>query len=170
MMRTTGILCALVLAACSWGNSDPNGGGHGADAATAPVCGDGVCAASEVNSCMQDCGGNGSNNNNPVCGNGQCETTKGETAKSCPSDCMTGNGSGSGSGMGMCPTDPTTCLSCIFDPTMCPAGLDQNACIQCAFGSGLGSGLGSGMGSGNCNFNLTCDAGETNATCPTDCP
>jgi hypothetical protein len=170
MMRIrSGIICALtgasLFVACSFGGSsgpepDASTGGGGAH------CGDGVCAASEVNSCPSDCGGGGSNQN-AVCGNGMCETTKGETAQSCPSDCMTtGGGSGSGSGGGMCPADQTACINCIIDMTQCTGGLDQNTCFTCLLG-GLGSG--GGGGSGACNFNLMCDPGEDASTCPTDC-
>src|SRR5882672_9706754 len=97
MMRIkSGIVLALtttasLIVACSWGGSG-NGDPH-PDASTAhAVCGDGTCSASEINNCPADCGSNtGSNNQNAVCGNGSCETTKGETAQSCPSDCAQGS-------------------------------------------------------------------------------
>jgi hypothetical protein len=119
---------------------DMMGGGGGND----PVCGDGTCASSEVGYCPSDCGSGGGGGNNAVCGNGTCETTKGENASSCFSDCGAGNGSGSGSGSGsntMCPSDPFACFGCMLDPMLCPAGLDQTACQAC-----LGGGLGSGSG------------------------
>jgi hypothetical protein len=78
---------------------------------------------------------------------------------------MTGSGSGSGSGMGTCPADITTCFGCAFSGTGCPPGLDMNGCLACIVG-----GLGSGAGSGACNFNMVCDPGEDNMTCPSDCP
>jgi hypothetical protein len=170
MMRTkSGIFCALTGAmlfavACSWGGSGNGDPTPDASTSGGPQCGDGVCAASEVNNCAQDCGnggngsGNGSNGVNPVCGNGACEN--GETSQSCPSDCG-GGGSGSGGGGGMCPADPNECIGCILDPTMCPAGRDANGCITCI--------LGGGGGGGACNFNFMCDAGEDVNSCPTDC-
>ena len=172
MMRVkSGIFLALtttasLIVACSWGGSG-NGDPH-PDASTAhAVCGDGTCSASEVNNCPADCGSGGGSNQNAVCGNNSCETTKGETAQSCPSDCaQQGSGSGSGSGTGMCPSDPTQCLGCIIDPTMCPTGLDQNACIACIFGGGSGMGCVGGIPDGTCDM----AGGETNANCPLDCP
>jgi len=149
MMGTkTGIVCvlaALAVGACSWG-AGSGSGNTSPDAANAPMCGDNVCAATEVNSCPQDCGngGNGSNGQqNAVCGNGQCETTKGESATSCPSDC---GGGGSNAqpvcGNGQCETGETS-ATC---PSDCGGGgsgaLDCNdpnvllACITCLGGGG----------------------------------
>jgi len=174
MMRiSTGLLCALAMTACSWGGSGDGGNGGGTvDAATSgSICGDGTCSADEVNTCSADCG---SGSTNYVCGNGQCETSKGENAVNCAQDCNAGSGSGSGSGSatGNCPSDPSVCLACLLDATMCPQGLDQSTCTSCVLGGtgGLGSGFGSGSGSGTCNFNMVCDTGEDATSCPTDCP
>jgi hypothetical protein len=170
MMRINpGICCALtgaiLFVACSFGGSSGSNPQPDSSTSGGAHCGDGVCAASEVNSCPADCGSNtGSNNQNAVCGNGMCETTKGETAQSCPSDCGMMSGS-NGSGMGTCPADPNACIGCAFTGTGCPAGLDMNGCLTCLLG-----GIGSGGGSGACNFNGVCDAGEDNMTCPSDCP
>src|SRR5258707_1604300 len=120
-MSSVGV--TMMFVACSFGGSQGND--PQPDAATSGAhCGDGTCAASEVNNCPADCGGGSNQGSNAVCGNGQCETTKGETAASCPSDCMS-QGSGSGSGSGMCPADPTACLGCILDMTQCTGGLSQ---------------------------------------------
>lgn len=143
------------------------------------VCGDGVCAAAEVGTCTNDCGNGGNNNNGAVCGNGMCETTLGENGATCLQDCGnmgTGSGSGSGSGNGSttCPADPTECLFCLIDASLCMNGLTATTCQACVGGLGGGGG-GSGFGDllceggapdGTCNAN----AGEDNMTCPSDCP
>ncbi|MBV8758548.1 MAG: hypothetical protein JO257_14780 [Deltaproteobacteria bacterium] len=176
MMRiNSGIVCvlaALAVGACSWGNG--SGNGSPAPDASHPVCGDNICAASEANSCPQDCGNGGGGNQNAVCGNGQCETTKGESATSCPSDCS-GGGGGSGSGGGNTQlncSDPNTQIGCLLCTSlgMCTAPYDAVSCAACG-GGGLGSGLGSG-GSGCVGGlpNGTCDPGENNMNCPFDCP
>jgi len=171
MMRMTSALvfvCASFLVGCAWGEGSPDesgGGGGGVDAAvSAAVCGDSVCATSEVGSCSQDCG-TGGGATNPVCGNSTCET--GETSASCPNDCGGGGGSGSGSGSSAaCPSDPNACLFCALAGQMCPAGLDQNACTACALGGGGGL---PGGGGGTCNNDGTCDQAEIlDATCA-DC-
>jgi hypothetical protein len=148
MMRIkSGIVCALSMSlafvvACATTGDDGTGDDQGSDMTSNNVCGDGTCAATEVNSCAQDCGTGGGNNNNgsgsatgAVCGNGQCETTKGESVSTCPSDCNTGgNGSGSNNGSTTCPSDPTACLACLFDATACPSGVDQQTCATCVLG------------------------------------
>jgi hypothetical protein len=177
MMRTkTGIVCvvaALAVGACSWGgsgssNPSPDASGNGG----AAVCGDGVCASSEVTSCSQDCG-NGGGNQNAVCGNGQCETSKGESATSCPTDCNTGSGGGSNTGSGggggaLNCSDPNTQIGCLLCTTlqMCTAPYDATSCAACGGGGGGGSGLGcvGGLPNG------TCDPGEDANNCPFDCP
>ena len=103
MMRTRGLSCALVLSAilvaCSWGGSQSNG----ADAASGAHCGDGICEASEIDSCPADCGsGSGSGTTTSVCNHdGVCQAADGETAANCPSDCgSTGSDQGSDQGSG----------------------------------------------------------------------
>ncbi|HET9990428.1 MAG TPA: hypothetical protein VFQ65_17975 [Kofleriaceae bacterium] len=154
--------------ACSWGgSSDPNSHPDAGGTAGA-VCGDGTCSASEINNCPQDCGsgGHGSNgsgsgsNVQAVCGNNTCDP--GETAQTCPSDCT-----GGGSGSGTCPSDVTTCALCAISGTSCPTGMDMNSCFACLFG-GLGSGGNLGCDGGAADG--ICQADETNATCPADCP
>lgn len=174
MRHKTGIVCvvaALAVAACSWG-SGSGSSTPGPDASIGGgnvVCGDNVCAASEVNNCPQDCGsGGGGGGNQAVCGNGQCETTLGESATSCPSDCGGGQGSGSGGGGGggqLNCSDPNTQIGCLLCTTlqMCTAPYDAVSCAAC--------GSGSGSGSLPCNFDGVCDPGEDSATCPLDnCP
>jgi len=166
MMRITTLVFVCAIAGCSWGGEEGSTGGGGPDASVGggggPVCGDGVCAASEVGSCTNDCGTGGGNNNPPapVCGNSTCET--GETSASCPNDCGGGGGSGGGSG-GACPANQQDCFGCILDPTMCPSGHDMNSCLNCILGGG-------GGGGGACNNDSVCDPQEMlDPTCA-DCP
>jgi hypothetical protein len=164
MMRTSGLVfvCSMIVAGCA---SSDDGSGNPPDAATVsgPVCGDAVCSAAEVGHCQADCGdgGGGGGGVQPMCGNNTCET--GETTTTCPNDCHSGGGGGGGA----CPTDPTACLGCLLDASLCPAGLDVNACTNCILG---GAGGGGGGGLPGCNLNGVCDAGEDAMTCPTDCP
>ena len=167
MMRTSAwvFVCSMIVAGCA--SSDDGTGSPGPDAAVVagPVCGDAVCAATEVGSCQADCGGGGGGGGGgvqPMCGNSTCET--GETNATCPNDCPAGGGGGGG---GACPTDPTACLGCLLDPSLCPSGLDANTCTNCILG---GAGGGGGGGLPGCNLNGVCDAGEDAMTCPTDCP
>lgn len=166
MMRMTSALLFVgaMFVACSWGEGSgddgPSGGG-GVDAAvSSAVCGDSVCAASEIGFCAPDCG-NGGGNTTPTCGNNTCET--GETSTSCPNDCA-GGGSGSGSGSSAaCPSDPIECIGCIIGGP-CPTGHDATSCQACA--------LGGGGGLGNCTGGMPdgmCDASEDPTSCPLDC-
>ena len=181
MMRiNSGIVCALSMSlafAIACADSPGTGDDQTGDDTTNDVCGDGTCASAEIGYCPTDCGNGGNNNQNAVCGNGMCETTKGETASSCVSDCgNTGSTGGSnGSSSGSCPTDPNACIGCLLDPSMCPSGLDSNTCLTCILnGGGLGSGGGgSGFGDLLCTGGApdgTCDSMEDSSTCPSDCP
>ncbi len=169
MMRiTTLVFVCASIAGCSWGGSDDGGGGGtGPDASVgaSAVCGDSVCAASEVGSCTADCGNGGGNTGPTVtCGNNTCET--GETSASCPADC---GGGGSGSGGGACPANTQDCFGCALLGQGCPTGLDMNACLACLTGGGGGGGTGDLLCTGMAPDG-TCDAQETAQTCPSDCP
>jgi len=146
-IKTLAFVCAL-FAACA--TTDGGGGDDGTNdppPTGSPVCGDAVCAASEIGVCSQDCGsgnptevcGNSKcEGNEPttcasdcttssaVCGNGQCESS--ESQATCPGDCTTGGGGGN------CPADPTECFLCILDATLCSAGLDPTTCQTCILG------------------------------------
>jgi hypothetical protein len=114
------LMTAAGWAACS---SASDGGGPqnqtGIDAPI-PVCGDGVCSSSEINTCTPDCGGGGPPQ--PVCGNHICEP--GETAASCPTDCNVippdgPPGTDAGPGGPLDCSDPNVIAACLF----CVAGV-----------------------------------------------
>jgi hypothetical protein len=139
-IKALAFVCALIAACATTdggggddGTVDPPGGGN-------PVCGDAVCAASEIGVCQADCGTGGGNTevcgnakcegNEPttcatdcqttaVCGNNMCEAS--ETSSTCPGDCTTGGG-------GMCPSDPTACILCLIDQSLCPTGMTAATC------------------------------------------
>lgn len=156
------LLAVSLMVGCSWGGEDDGSNFNPPipDASvSAVVCGDSVCAASEIGVCTQDCGsGGGSGSSTVVCGNNVCDA--GETNSSCPNDC-TGGGSGSNAN---CPSDLTACIGCLIDASLCMGGLTAEICTECALGGG---GLPGGTG---CNFDMVCDTGEDPTTCPTDCP
>lgn len=164
-------VCALFAACAS--SDDGGGGGDDGPQTETPVCGDAVCAASEVGMCTQDCGsgstficGNNScEGNEPstcpqdcpaqsMCGNGTCDPT--ESNSSCPTDCTSTGGGG-----GNCPADITECLPCLL-VDLCIPPLDANTCTTCALG-GLGGGCLGGLPNG------TCETGEDATNCPFDC-
>jgi hypothetical protein len=169
-IKALAFVCALIAACATTGG----GGDDGVDPPTdTPTCGDAVCAASEIGVCAADCGTGGpstpvcGNNTcegneptecptdcavNAVCGNNTCEAS--ETNATCPGDCTTGGG-------GNCPADPIECFPCLLDPLFCPSGHTAATCQACILGGGGGLPM--------CP-NGVCDAGETNASCPTDCP
>jgi hypothetical protein len=166
------VLCALFfVGACSWGDGSGTGDdtpGGGTDASS-PVCGDGVCAGSEIGICTADCG------SQPKCGNHVCDN--GESPMSCPGDCpptsqcgnqvcdngeTTANCPGDCPAQGNCPADPTDCLFCALVGVGCPTGQDMTSCTACIVGGG-GSTCAGGFPNG------VCDAGENSTNCPFDC-
>lgn len=108
-IKALAFVCAL-FAACATTGGGGDDGTNDPPPTSNPVCGDAVCAASEIGVCQADCGtgmpteqcGNGKcEGNEPttcvadcgtaaVCGNGQCEST--ESNATCPGDCTTGGG------------------------------------------------------------------------------
>ena len=143
----------LVMVACanSEGEKTP---APTPDAAEGPRCGDGVCAASEIGGCSQDCGttttpdggstmgvcgdgtcnapnetsmngpGDCSSSQMPMCGNAVCEAAAGEDMTTCPLDC--------GGGTSTCPGgDDVGCFLCWFDPTTCIPPQTETICEQC---------------------------------------
>ena len=179
-MRTTiGLVCALALAACGGGGTaaqsvDANGQHSQA------VCGDGVCDSSEIHSCVPDCGTPPPPADAGVsqCGDFVCQPD--ETPTSCPQDCGGGQPDGGTAAMCSSACDINTILGCILmtcDPTICTG---------CGLGGGDDSGCDGGASDGTCSaaeassgmcttdcpcdFSGTCDPGETNLSCPTDCP
>jgi len=149
-MRTSTLafVFAAVLGACAGGGDDPAPAPDAQSNPNVPVCGDGTCAAAEVNACAQDCGSTAT----PVCGNQMCET--GESTANCPNDCSAGvpvcgdatcdmaggenstncPGDCGGQQGGTCPADPTACFTCAFEGTGCPAGHDMTTCFECILG------------------------------------
>jgi V8-like Glu-specific endopeptidase len=151
-----------------------------------PVCGNGVCETGETNAtCAKDCKavcGNGTCETGetnatcaadcpPVCGNAVCET--GETKLNCAVDCDTdGTLWLACSASGACPTGQAcygsdqTVLTNDFCSRTCTATSDCPTSFSCASigGTSICQPVVAVCGNG------TCDAGETNANCPADCP
>jgi hypothetical protein len=142
------------------------------------VCGDDVCASSELSTCPQDCLVEVYN-----CGNGVCNS--GESCSNCEQDCAPcgrcGNGiCGSRESCLSCPgdcgecvcgnatCDPfETCSSCSQDCGACGCdrdgrceSLNNESCSNCSLDCGTCP---------TCDHDGTCDAGETIQVCPIDC-
>jgi hypothetical protein len=106
------------------------------------VCGDGVCAATEIGACAADCGSQPM----AVCGNGTCEAT--ESMQTCPGDCSSsavcGNGTcETGETMATCPGDCATSAMCgnlTCDPgeTMANCPTDCGSASTCPNGDDIG--------------------------------
>ncbi|HEY4242380.1 MAG TPA: hypothetical protein VGM88_21330 [Kofleriaceae bacterium] len=174
-MSRSHLLAFVFVAACSNSN---NGSNQAAPDAAPVICGDGVCAATEVNSCQADCGigpNSGCAGGNP---DGDCQMDMGETAANCRSDCdgvqpQPDGGTNPQPDAGTNPTDggsttlncqdPNTEIACI----LCIGGLgctgvDETDCEAC-FGGGLSlcdGGAADGI----------CESDEDDTTCPEDCP
>lgn len=131
-------------------------------------CGNGICDVGEdCDSCPADCiSGSG-----PVCGNGICEASDGEDCNSCPSDCNSktkGNpsrrfccGESGLCGNNQCNNDIYSCTEnpsesyCCGD-SFCDLPEDTFICeIDCGAPPLCGDG--------------TCDAGEDSCSCSSDC-
>jgi hypothetical protein len=141
-----------------------------------PLCGDGMCAPTEVGFCAADCSGQCGNGvcetaegetaancpgdcgGGPVCGNGVCETADGETAATCPGDC------GASCGNGICDAGETT--------TSCPGDCTGPVCGNgfCEAGESAATCPGDCSGGGPVCGNGVCEVGESNTSCPGDCP
>jgi hypothetical protein len=164
LISTFVFVSAAFVTGCSWGDgSGTDQPPLPQDSSTGNTCGDGVCAASEINLCAADCGTPAPDAPVTQCGNFVCDP--GEDSSTCPNDCS-GGGSGSGSGSGS--GDITTCLlGCATQP-------DFEACAAACLGGGLGSGSGGfgddtgctgGAPDGNCDSTEMANA----LTCVSDC-
>ncbi len=172
---TTSFTCASTGPVCGNGTCEPpeTNASCAADCPAAKVCGDLTCSSGETStSCPLDCPPTG-------CNNGICSTN--ETAKSCPQDCdpatkcMLANCEAQWVN---CASD-TACASILSCVAGCAAG--NTTCAQTCYSNGtsnaqaLVSNYSSCYSSAGCGTttncgNGTCDSGETNATCPADCP
>ncbi len=133
---------------------------------TTPVCGNGTCDTGETTAnCPKDCPA-------ATCGDGNCDA--GETAASCPADCGGASGGIWGAcdsnygcpGVEVCLQEDDGSLHCTLECTVvgdCPSG------YECAGLQGGGGACAPTGGTTACG-NGTCEAGETTATCPGDCP
>jgi hypothetical protein len=150
-MRTSTIalVCAVMFAACAWGeSSNPPGDPPTPDSGTQQaVCGDGTCAPAEVGQCTMDCGAAGPVCGNanceagetnatcaqdcppagPVCGDTVCDMVGGENSTNCPGDCMGGGGTLD------CAAEDTiiACGLCLIDPMFCLPPATQAECEAC---------------------------------------
>jgi hypothetical protein len=174
-IKALAFVCSLIAAAaCATSGGDGGGGDDGPPVNNTPVCGDAVCAASEVGSCSQDCG----TGMTSVCGNSMCEGTEptdcptdcaqqttcgnatceaGETMSTCPADCTTGGGGGNID----CDDQLTqiACVACLFGSC---TGVTEADCLTCVGLPGTGGCVG-GIPNG------VCDAGEDANNCQFDC-
>jgi hypothetical protein len=144
-----------------------------------PVCGDGLCDASEACSCTVDCGAccgdgfcDGGLNEScdtcaqdcgacAVCGDGNCEQGKGENCNSCSKDCGACPVCGDGvcNGADRCDNCPQDCGVCCGNG-VCDAFAGET-CVTCKQDCGTCA----VCGDGKCEPNM----GETCSLCSKDC-
>ena len=147
--------------------------------ATGPVCGDGTCDEGETtDTCAADCKSTGT----AVCGNGTCES--GESAANCLFDCDAVTKAEMACAKEKCASQWAACSTdekC-FAALMCTAACnDAEACVQACLTTagdvalskvttlqGCALEVCSGATGPVCG-NGTCESGETNSTCPSDC-
>ncbi|MBP9087944.1 MAG: hypothetical protein KBG15_17615, partial [Kofleriaceae bacterium] len=129
-------LAAGALVACGKGSGDPTPDAAKNIDAAAARCGDGTCTTSEIGSCVADCGGGATCNNNGTCDTGEMNMTP--ACGDCPNDGMCNNNGTCEPGMGEdvtnCMADCTGSGACNMNGT-CDAGEDMT-CVDC-----LGGGL-----------------------------
>ena len=130
-----------------------------------PICGDDVCAQSELDFCISDCQNR--------CGNNICELR--ETCDTCPEDCCTCPD-------GSCSVQELISSSCPEDCDICGDGVcsfyeerNNNCSTDCSCGDGICSSrerinrsCPDDCGSSSCG-NGYCSLNETPQSCPSDC-
>ena len=152
-------VCLVCTWVCAWGFACSTATkGDGKDelvkpdaAVNEPKCGDGVCASSEAETCVTDCG------TKPMCGDGMCNGE--ETMTSCPGDCPAACGNGS------CDAPKENEFTCTMDcpsvaPEGCAACVYDAGCSEFLFGIGLGAYTSAILEDPNvqiCNHNGTCE-------------
>ena len=126
-------------------------------------------------------GGGGGGGTGATCGNGQCN--QGETMLTCPADCKQPKTPTEACYHKACPNEYSKCSAdadCVKtvdcfntggDANQCGSNVNQQALNVCIQKSGCDNGGGGGGGGGlqNCGDGKCAD-GETNLTCPDDCP
>jgi subtilisin family serine protease len=122
---------------------------------SSPCCGNGSCESGEdCNSCSSDCV-SGTTGSGAVCNNGICEAGDGEDCVSCPADC---NGKLNG--------NPNNRFCCGDGDGPNPLPCSDSACSS---GGWSCTDVPSGGGSSYCCGDGSCDTGEDEANCASDC-
>jgi hypothetical protein len=107
----------LVVWACATGGGSDPKPDAAIDASNQPVCGDGVCVASEQSTCTADCP------KKAVCPDGTCNGQ--ETSETCPADCPATVACGNNT----CDTNENE-FTCAGD---CPTGAPLPDCPACVY-------------------------------------
>jgi hypothetical protein len=175
MLRKLSSLALVVAAGFAVGMvacSSSNGGESGVDAPSTGggKCGDGICAASEVHNCPQDCGVAVQS-----CGDGVCDPTKNETTVSCPKDCGTAVACGDGvcdvNGGETSANCPADCGGGMLPPLDCRDMTVQADCFICGFTGSCGPPINQ-QGCTDCTnrafAGVDCDGGAFDGTCAAD--